>query len=86
MWGKVWILPLCTVIVAIISAPSASGVGCSCGDGGPTSTDKFDITQNQIDPLLCGPDDVVQCDTGEVCVCDYTVDTEITNLQAVITG
>lgn len=78
MWGKVWALPLCTVIVAILSAPSASG--CTCG-GPDTPTNAATMG---IDPLLCGVE-INNCDAGEVCICDYDVVVDV-DTSALIAG
>ncbi|CBJ33857.1 imm upregulated 9 [Ectocarpus siliculosus] len=83
MWGRVWVLPLCTVIVVILSAPSASGAPCSCG--GPTSDAPLDTA---IDVLECGSDGdgPLQCDDGVVCVCNLSPEVAVTNLFEVING
>ncbi|CAM9658096.1 unnamed protein product, partial [Ectocarpus sp. 13 AM-2016] len=75
MWGKVWILPLYTVIVAIFSAPFASG-DCECG--GPTMSDP---SSDSIDVLACGATaqgEAICADAGNmVCVCDYGVSIDV---------
>lgn len=81
MWGKVWVLPLCTVIVAILSAPSASGQSCSCG--GPTSSAPSTAA---ITPADCLGDGVTACPSGFVCVCSIDFDTETTNQNGIIAG
>ncbi|CAN0303542.1 unnamed protein product [Ectocarpus sp. 8 AP-2014] len=83
MWGRVWVLPLCTVIVAIFIAPSASGASCTCG--GPTSdapvTTDIDVEECGAD--LAGPD---LCPVGMSCVCNLSPEVSVSNLLAVIAG
>ncbi|CAM9883930.1 unnamed protein product, partial [Ectocarpus sp. 12 AP-2014] len=70
MLGKVWILPLYTVMVAISNA--SSGQSCTCG--GPTENSSL---TGSIDVLSCGPTDgPTDCD-GKVCVCDYGVTIDV---------
>ncbi|CAM9817823.1 unnamed protein product [Ectocarpus sp. 6 AP-2014] len=69
MWGKVLILPLCTVIVAIFSAPFASGQ-CSCGGAGPSADS---MSGDGINSLVCGPTDAETDCNGLACICDYHV-------------
>lgn len=82
MWGKVWILPLVTVIVAIFSASSASAQG-SCSCGGPTSGSVS--TATPVEPLECGADGASSCDPGYSCLCNFEVEVDV-DISGVVAG
>ncbi|CAM9922939.1 unnamed protein product [Ectocarpus sp. 12 AP-2014] len=85
MFGKVWALSLCTLMVAIFSASSAFGQG-SCSCGGPTSGSVSTATHvNLIDPLECGDDGSSSCDPGYACVCDFEVEIDV-DTSALVAG